>query len=134
MTKRKIVSGLLSLIIALTFLTTGIMAASASPKTDSVKNKGKKKTTVVVEEVDYDAEDREVSFEFQGEVKWKKTKVTIRNSKGKNMVRKIVEKDDDEIEVSVKKLSPGEKYIYKITGVARKGSKKYRTVKGSFTP
>ena len=92
------------------------------------------KTEVLAEHISYDKEDKEVTFEFQGKVRWKKAKVAIKDSKGRNMVKKIKEKDADEIEVSVKKLTPGKKYTYKISGVARKGSKKYRTVKGSFKP
>jgi len=98
----------------------------------SFKVAGKKQ--IVVEKVDYDRSDKEVSFEFQGAVKWKKAKVVITDSKGKNYVKRIKEKDRDEIEVKVKKLKAGKKYSYKISGVARKGSNSYKTVKGHFTP
>ncbi len=92
------------------------------------------KTEVLVEDVDYDREDKEVNFEFQGNVKWKNAKVVIKDSTGKNFVQRINEKDNDEIEVKVKGLTSGKKYSYKITGVARKGSKKFKTVKGAFRP
>lgn len=92
------------------------------------------KTEVLVEDVDYDREDKEVTFEFQGNVKWKNAKVVIKDSTGKNFVQRIKEKDNDEIEVKVKGLTKGKKYTYKITGVARKGSKKFKTVKGTFKP
>ncbi len=117
------------------FEISGIRKAGAEKYT-TVKGKFRiaAKTEVLTEHIDYDREDREVTFEFQGKVRWKKAKVTIKDSKGRNMVKKIKEKDSDEVEVSVKKLTPGKKYTYKISGVARKGSKKYRTVKGSFKP
>ena len=86
---------------------------------------------VLVERVEYDAQDKEVSFEFQGTVKWKKAKVTIKAG-GKNMVKRVEETSRDEIEVKVKALTPGKKYSYTISGVARKGTKKYQTIKGSF--
>ena len=92
------------------------------------------KKEVLVEDVDYDREDKEVNFEFQGNVKWKNAKVTIKDSAGKNYVKRINDKDNDEIELKVKGLTGGKKYTYKITGVARKGSNKYKTVKGSFKP
>ena len=92
------------------------------------------KKEVLVEDVDLDREDNEVSFEFQGNVKWKNAKVVIKDSTGKNYVRRIKEKDNDEIEVKVKSLTSGKKYTYKITGVARKGSSKYKTIKGTFRP
>ena len=39
----------------------------------------------------------------------------------------IIEKDNDDIEVKVKKLKVGKKYTYSISGVAKKGSKSYKT-------
>ena len=118
-----------------TYTITGICKKGSKSYTKvsgSFRISGKKK--VVVEKVDYDASDREVTFEFQGSVKWKKAKVTIKDYAGKNYVKKIKEKDRDEIEVSVKKLTPGKKYTYKISGVAKKGSGSYKTVKGTFIP
>lgn len=91
------------------------------------------KGAVKVKEVEYDAGDREVNFEFAGRVQWKSPKVTIKKG-SKNYVKRIDEKDNDEIEVVVKKLKKGVTYKYKITGVRKKGSKKYVTVSGTFTP
>ena len=91
------------------------------------------KNEVRVEDVEYDAGDREVSFDFYGFVRWKKPKVTITDDAGKNMVRKIADRDREELEVKVKKLTSGKTYQYKITGVAREGQNKYKTVTGTFT-
>ncbi len=85
-----------------------------------------------VESVDYDAEDREVNIEFYGRVKWKKAKVRIYDSNGKNYAKYIIEKDNDDIDVKVKRLKLGKKYKYKVTGIKKRGSGKYVTVKGSF--
>ncbi len=92
------------------------------------------KKEVLVEDVDFDREDKEVNFDFQGNVKWKNAKVVIKDSAGKNFVKRIKEKDNDGIEVKVKSLTSGKKYTYKITGAARKGSNKFKTVKGTFRP
>lgn len=86
---------------------------------------------VVVEDVDYDRDDREVEFEFKGSVKWKNPKVTITRN-GNNYAKKIKSKDSDELEVKVKKLKYGAIYSYKITGVKNKKGSKYVTVKGTF--
>jgi len=91
------------------------------------------KGAVKVKDIEYDADDREVNFEFTGRVQWKSPKVTIKKG-STNYVKRIVEKDNDEIEVVVKKLKRGVTYKYKITGVRKKGSKKYGTVSGTFTP
>lgn len=86
-----------------------------------------------VEDVEYDIEDREVNIEFYGRVQWKKNaKVKIYDKKGNQYVRYTIEKDSDDIEVKVKKLKIGKKYKYKITGVKKRGTKGYKTVKGSF--
>ena len=92
----------------------------------------KKTSKPAIEEVSYDAEDREVEFDFTSRVRWKDAKVTI-SCGGKQFVQRITEKDHDGIEVSVKALTKGKKYTYKISGVAKSGQKKYVTVKGSFT-
>ena len=92
------------------------------------------KNEVLVEDLEYDRSDKEVSFDFQGSVKWKNAKVKILDPAGKNVVIRIEEKDRDGIEVKVKKLTAGKKYTYTITGVARKGSSKYKKVKGTFIP
>ena len=86
---------------------------------------------ILVEKVEYDARDKEVTIEFQSAVKWKKAKVNIKNGK-KEMVKRIAEKDRNEIEVKVKALTAGKTYTYTITGIARKGTKKYQTLKGTF--
>lgn len=85
-----------------------------------------------VEDVEYDYEDREVNIEFYGRVQWKKAKVKIYDGKGKQYVRYIIEKDSDDIEVKTKRLKVGKKYRYKITGVKKRGTKDYKTIKGSF--
>ena len=100
----------------------------------SVKGKVKipKSSKVVVEDVEYDRSDREVSFDFKGRVEWKSAKVTIKDGNGKNYVKYIKEKENDGIEVKVKKLTYGKKYTYKISGVRNAGKSKWKTVYGSF--
>ena len=90
------------------------------------------KNEVLVEDLEYDRSDREVSFDFQGSVKWKNAKVKITDPAGKNVVIRIEEKDREGIEVKVKKLTAGKKYSYTITGVARKGSSVYNKLIGTF--
>ncbi len=90
------------------------------------------KNEVLVEDLEYDRSDKEVSFDFQGSVKWKNAKVKILDPAGKNVVIRIEEKDREGIEVKVKKLTAGKKYSYTITGVARKGSSAYKKVTETF--
>lgn len=90
------------------------------------------KNEVLVEDVEYDRHDKEVNFDFQGFVKWKKAKVKITDPADNNVVIRIEEKDRESVEVKVKKLTAGKKYKYTITGVARKGSSVYKKVTGTF--
>lgn len=88
---------------------------------------------VKVKSVDYDASDREVEFELKGKVRWKKPTVTITDANGNNCCTGILEKDSDSIEVSVKKLTLGDTYSYKITGVKNRDGGSYKTVTGTFS-
>ncbi len=100
-----------------------------------VKGKFKipKNSKVTVKEVDYDAEDQDVEFEFKKDVKWKNPKVTITEEGGTaDCVTSIKEHDEDGIEVNVKGMTRGKTYKYKITGVAPAGTKKWKTVEGTF--
>ena len=84
-----------------------------------------------LKEVDYDAKDKEVEIEFDCRVDWKNPKVTITRG-SKDYVRAIEDKDNDGIEIKVKKLKAGKVYHYTITGISKKGSGKWTTVSGTF--
>ena len=87
-----------------------------------------------IESVEYDEDDREVSFEFTNKVSYNNPKVVITNQTGtKTYTASIVEKDNDELTVRVKGLTYGKKYSYKITGVAASSSSTAKTLQGTFT-
>ena len=86
----------------------------------------------VVKEVEFDWEDQEVSIEFRGKVNWKNAKVVITGADGKNLVTRIIEKDDDDIEVKVRGMVNGGRYTYSISGVKKAGASGFTTVSGSF--
>ena len=102
---------------------------SVSGKVSIPKAKG----GIPLKEIEYDAKDKEVTFDFDTRVEWKSPKVKIRKN-GKNYVKKIRAKDADDIEVSVKKLKKGKKYKYTISGIRKKGSGDYTSISGTFTP
>ncbi len=87
----------------------------------------------LVDDIDYDAEDKEVSFDFQGKVTFRNPSVQIKDSNGNNIGLNMSEFDADGIEVLLNsKLKKGVTYSYIITGVSRKGKNSYKTVKGKF--
>ncbi|MBR2188709.1 MAG: hypothetical protein IJ860_04790 [Eubacterium sp.] len=82
-------------------------------------------------EIEYDRKDREVSFEFPYRVKFSNPVVTIKDG-SKTVSKKITDIERDEIEVSVKKLTPGKTYSYTIQGIRHLDGKSYRTISGKF--
>lgn len=112
----------------------GIKQSSASKYgTLTVQFSIPKATGLKVREVDFDHDDRELSFEFNKNVNYNNVKVVITNTSGtKTYSTQMVEKDKDELTVRVNGLSVGKSYKYKITGVKAAGSSTNKTLTGSF--
>lgn len=116
------------------FTISGIKKSSAKKYTSvkgSFKVPGVKK--IVVQDIEYDAEGREVSFEFRNHVQWKNAGVSIKDANGKGYAVRIVEKDNDELDVKTTGLTEGETYTYKIKGIKAEGASAYTTITGTFT-
>ena len=113
----------------------GIKKASASKYgTLTIKFSIPKSSNIKVKDVDFDEDDREVTFDFNKDVTYKNAKVVITNTSGsKTYTTKIVEKDEDELTVRVKGLKEGSSYKYKITGVQGVNASSSKTISGSFT-
>lgn len=93
-----------------------------------------KASTNLVKEVDYDADDREVSFEFKNRVSYSNPTVVITNtSNTKTYPATIIERDNDELSVRVSGLTRGATYKYKITGVINQANGSNKTLSGTFT-
>ncbi|WP_455716452.1 hypothetical protein [Anaerosporobacter sp.] len=92
-----------------------------------------KASTNLVKDVEFDNEDKEVSFDFRNNVKYNNVKVTITNTKGtKTYKTTVVEKDNDELTVRVNGLTEGKTYKYTITGVTEKASGSSKKLTGTF--
>lgn len=88
----------------------------------------------LVQEVNYDAKDREVTFEFNKNVTYNDVTVVITNQNDtETFPATITERDNDELTVSVPNLTTGETYNYKITGVTPRRSNTSPTLTGTFT-
>ncbi len=99
--------------------------------TVKVPKASKAKGSIKIKEIDYDHEDMDVDIEFSVKVQWKNPKVTITDGKNQYVVR-ITDKDHDDMEIKVTKLTPGKTYTYKISGIRRKGETAYTTISGTF--
>jgi uncharacterized protein YdeI (BOF family) len=116
-----------------TFKISGIKARGANKyQTITGKFKTPKAASVTIKEVEYDADDRELSVEFKQRVKYKNAKSTVKDSSGKVYSSRIVEKDSDDLEIRVSGLKYGKKYTVSISGVSNRDANKYLTVSKTF--
>ena len=81
---------------------------------------------------EYDSEDLEVEFDFYPYIEYKNPKITITYG-GKNYAVRIIDRDNDNFTVKVRKLTRGRKYNFTISGIRVKGNTTYTTEKGVFT-
>ena len=109
---------LVSMLLAVLLLTmSAVPALAAAPKVKKVECSGSGMV--------------EVEFTTEN-VRYKNTRVVVKNSAGKKLSVKIVEKDNDDILFKVSGLKAGGKYTYTISGVRAGNSGAYGKVKGSF--
>lgn len=110
---------LIAMLLAVLLLTmSAVPALAAAPKVKNLEYKGNG-----VIEVEFTSEN----------VRYKNAKVVVKNSSGKKLSTKIVEKDEDDIRFKVSGLKAGTKYTYTISGVRAGKSGSFGKVKGSFT-
>ena len=86
---------------------------------------------ITVKETDVDLNKRRISFEFLEKVEWSGASVSISDGK-REYVKKIMETDDDNIKVSVRKMKSGKKYTWTISGIRAKGQTEYVTMTGTL--
>ena len=114
-----------------TFTISGVRAGSSGTY-DTVKGSFSVPSEVAIRKVKYDKKDRELDISFNGKVKYKKVKITVKDAAGKKYTAKITDKDNDDLEAKVKGLKKGKTYTVIISGVALKGGS-FTTVSKSFT-
>ena len=114
-----------------TFTLTGVRAGK-SGSYGTVKGSFTVPAKVAIRKVKYDAKDRELDIDFNGKVKYRAVKVTVKDGAGKAYAARITEKGDDDLEVKVTGLKKGKTYTVAVSGVALKGGG-YSTVSKKFT-
>ena len=106
-------------------------------ETKKQQTKSSTKSSLKVKDVDFDREDKEVSFDFDKNIKAKSgAYIIIKDSNGNAYSSKNsrIICDEDDIELFLdKNLKQGKKYTYEINGVKESTSNSYQTIKGSFT-
>lgn len=109
---------IISLLLAVMLLTLcAVPALAAAPKVKKVECEGNG-----VVEVDFTTKN----------VRYKSARVVVKDSAGKKLTVRILEKDTDDISFKVTGLKAGKKYSFTISGVRAGRSGSYGTVKGTF--
>ena len=113
--KKRIVSLLL---VVLLLTVSAVPALAAAPKIKKVEYDGNG-----VVDVDFTTKN----------VRYKNAKVVVKDSSGKKLTARIIEKDNDEVSFKATGVKAGKKYTFTISGVRAGKSGSYGTVKGSFS-
>ena len=89
--------------------------------------------TLSIRALDFDLDDRELEVEFNTKVTYKSVKVKVTDANGKSYSVKILERDNDSIDVRVTGLKKDAKYTVKVSGVRAGSSGSYTSASKSFT-
>ena len=89
---------------------------------------------IVIDEIEYDTDDRELSVDFKTRVNWRYPTVKVYTTTGEFVCgSRILEKDSDSIEVRLNKsLKYGKKYKVKISGIKARTATTYKTISKTF--
>lgn len=71
-----------------------------------------------------------VEVDFYGDVDYRGTKVTVRDTSGKKYSAYLYDRDDDDLKFRIKKYKTGKTYKFTISGVRREGTRSYGQVTG----
>ena len=104
-----------------------------APQTTTPQTTAPQTTAVQIVEVDFDSDDKEVTFEFNQRVTYDNVQVKITDEKGNTTYETlIIEQDTDDLTVRVPKIRRGRTYNYEITGVRGVNSTTSQTLTGTF--
>ena len=107
------ISIILSVVVVFLFAAQ-MKVLAATPKIDNVKNLGNGR----------------IKVEFLGKVNYKNVKVTVKDTAGKKYKERNIKKDSKGIRFNIRKYKTGKTYKITISGVKKKGSRKYGKVTG----
>ena len=128
------------LVMALMLAGTGCVMAFADDEYDDYDDYDTSGNELEVTDVSYDPDEKEVTFKFNYKTQYKtddegEKDVVVKIYAGegkKNRVDSVKKYASRKMIVNSKKLKYGYKYKYSISGVRKKGTKKYVTLTGTF--
>ena len=85
-----------------------------------------------IQKIEYDREDRELDIEFVENVDFSGAAVEITDQSGTVYATRVVESDEDGLEVKVEGLVSGNTYLARVSGVSLRGMNDYQTAAAEF--
>lgn len=118
-----------------TYTISGVKVRTGGADYGSVSGKFStpKASAIVVEDIDYDPDDCELSIDFQGKVQYSSPTVAVTDSAGNDYPASIRERDSDDMEIYVPGLEYGRQYTVKISGIKNRSASGYTTLTKTFT-
>ena len=98
-------------------LYTGTVSGTENGETVPFEFYASSKVSSMIRKVEYDAEDKELDIEFTMNVEYQNPSVTVTDASGNQYETRIVERDNDGLEVRVKGLTRGSSYTVSVSGV-----------------
>lgn len=114
MLRQRIARLTVSFLVTMSLMVTGSVTALAkAPSVESTEYKGKGR----------------VEIDFHGKVRYKRLKITVKDTKGKKYKVKNIRRDDDDLNFTIRNFKKGRTYRITVKGVKRRGTAAY----GKFT-
>ena len=98
-------------------LCTGAVSGTENGETVSFEFYASSQVSSMIRKVEYDAEDRELDIEFTMNVEYRNPSVTVTDASGAQYETRILERDNDSLDVRVKGLNRGDSYTVSVSGV-----------------
>lgn len=96
---------------------TGTLSGAENGETASFEFYASSVLSTMIRSVEYDAEDRELDIDFAMDVQYESPVVTVTDANGNVYEGRILERDNDSLEVRVKGLTRGSTYTVSVSGV-----------------
>lgn len=111
---------------------TGTLSGAENGETASFEFYASSVLSTMIRSVEYDAEDRELDIDFAMDVQYESPVVTVTDTNGNVYEGRILERDNDSLEVRVKGLTRGSTYTVSVSGVKGRTFDTFETYTAEF--
>jgi hypothetical protein len=111
---------------------TGTLSGTENGETATFEFYASSVLSTMIRSVEYDAEDRELDIDFAMDVQYESPVVTVTDANGNVYEGRILERDNDSLEVRVKGLTRGSTYTVSVSGVKGRTFDTFETYTAEF--